>query len=152
MGRPVTEPTPRNPGGEAEISHRRHLEVAAGVILRGPYVLIARRPDHTHLGGLWEFPGGALESGETLEECLAREIQEELGLVVRVGRHALSVQQTYADRDVHLHFYYCTAIGGTPEARGCAEFRWVTVEELSTFDFPPADRPLIDLLRSVSGR
>jgi 8-oxo-dGTP diphosphatase len=130
----VTESTPRNSEGEAAAPERRSLEVAAGVILRGSYVLIARRPDHTHLGGLWEFPGGTLESGETLEECLAREIHEELGLVVRVGRHALSVRQSYADRDVHLHFYYCTPVEGTPEARGCAE------------------RPLIDQLRSAGGR
>lgn len=126
--------------------------MAAGVILRGHYVLIARRPDHAHQGGLWEFPGGTLESGETLEECLAREIHEELGLVVRVGRHVLSVRHAYPDRDVHLHFYYCTAVQGTPEARGCAEFRWVTVDELEAFDFPPADRPLIDQLRTVAGR
>lgn len=126
--------------------------MAAGVIRRGDYVLIARRFDHAHLGGFWEFPGGTREVGESLEECLVREIQEELGLTVRVGRHALTVRQDYPDRTLDLHFYLCTPVAGTPEARGCAEFRWVTVPQLADFEFPPADRPLIEQLQAVSGR
>jgi 8-oxo-dGTP diphosphatase len=125
--------------------------VAAGVIRRGDYVLIARRLAHAHLGGFWEFPGGTREAGETLEECLVREIEEELGLTVRVGRHAMTVRQDYPDRTLDLHFYLCTPVAGTPEARGCAEFRWVTVAELSDFEFPPADMPLIAQLQAVSG-
>ncbi|HEX7878622.1 MAG TPA: (deoxy)nucleoside triphosphate pyrophosphohydrolase [Candidatus Eisenbacteria bacterium] len=125
--------------------------MAAGVIRRGDYVLIARRLPHAHLGGFWEFPGGTREEGESLEECLVREIQEELGLTVRVGMHALTVRQDYPDRALDLHFYLCTPVAGTPEARGCAEFRWVTVGELTGFEFPPADIPLIEQLQAVPG-
>ncbi|TPW14288.1 MAG: 7,8-dihydro-8-oxoguanine triphosphatase [bacterium] len=125
--------------------------MAAGVIRRGDYVLIARRLAEAHLGGFWEFPGGTREEGETLEECLVREIKEELDLVVRVGRHALTVRQEYPDRSLDLHFYLCTPVEGTPEAIGCAEFRWVTIPDLSGFEFPPADRPLIEQLQAVPG-
>lgn len=159
----MTESTPSDQtsaGGPAERSSagppldatpRPVREVAAGIILRGPYVLIARRLEDAHLGGLWEFPGGQLEPGETLEECLVREIQEELNLTIRVGRHTLTVHQSYPDRDVRVHFYYATPVAGTPEAVGCQEFRWVLVDDLGKFDFPPADQPLIARLKSVTG-
>lgn len=146
---PADRPTAA--GRPVEAGLRPRLEVAAGIILRGGYVLIARRLDEAHLGGLWEFPGGQLEPGETLEECLAREIREELNLTVRVGRHALTVDQAYPERDVRLHFYYCTPVEGTPEAIGCQEFRWVPIDELDQYDFPPPDRPLIAQLKLVTG-
>ncbi|MDZ4806022.1 MAG: 8-oxo-dGTP diphosphatase MutT [Candidatus Eisenbacteria bacterium] len=127
------------------------MEVAAGVIRQGEYVLIARRLAEAHLGGFWEFPGGTREDGESLEECLVREIKEELDLTVRVGRLALTVRQEYPDRSLDLHFYLCTPVAGTPAAIGCAEFRWVTLRELSDFEFPPADLPLIEQLQAAPG-
>jgi mutator protein MutT len=127
------------------------VEVAAGIILRGTYVLIARRFQEAHLGGLWEFPGGTREAGETLEECLVREIREELDLTVRVGRHSMSVLQEYPEREVMLHFYFCVPVSGTPEALGCQEFRWVPFDELDQFEFPPADRPVLEQLKAVKG-
>jgi len=125
--------------------------VAAGVIRRGEFVLIARRLPEAHLGGYWEFPGGTREEGESLEECLVREIKEELDLTVRVGRHALTVRQEYPERLLDLHFYLCTPVAGTPEAIGCDEFRWVTIPELRDFEFPAADRPLIEQLQAAPG-
>jgi 8-oxo-dGTP diphosphatase len=127
------------------------IEVAAGIILRGPYVLIARRFPEAHLGGYWEFPGGTREAGESLEECLVREIREELDLTVRVGRRSLSVDEEYPDRHVQLHFFYSVPVSGTPEARGCQEFRWVTFDELDQFEFPPADHPVLQQLKKVRG-
>ncbi len=123
--------------------------MAAGVIRRGEFVLIARRPADAHLGGYWEFPGGSREEGESLEECVVREIKEELDLTVRVGLHALTVRHDDPDRSLDLHFFLCTPVAGTPEAIGCDEFRWVTVSELSDFEFPPADRPLIEQLQAA---
>lgn len=131
------------------------IEVAAGIILRGPYILIARRLADAHLGGLWEFPGGTLEPGETLEECLVREIREELNLTVRVGRRLLSVDEEYpatperAGRQLRLHFFVCTPEAGTPEALECQEFRWVQAHELDQFEFPRADQPVLQQLKSV---
>lgn len=124
-------------------------QVAAGIILRGAYILIARRLPGAHLGGLWEFPGGVLEEGETLEECLAREIREELNLSVRVGRKVHSVRQIFPEREIDLHFFYCTPEAGTPEALGCQEFRWVQAHELDAFEFPPADQPVLDQLKAA---
>jgi mutator protein MutT len=128
------------------------IEVAAGIILRGPYILIARRLADAHLGGLWEFPGGTLEPGETLEECLVREIREELNLTVRVGRRLLSVEEEYpateerAGRQLRLHFFVCTPEAGTPEARSA---RMLQAHELDQFEFPSADQPVLQQLKSV---
>jgi len=127
------------------------VEVAAGIILRGTYVLIAKRLPDAHLGGMWEFPGGTREEGETLEECLVREIREELDLTVRVGRRSHTVTENYPDREVTLHFFYCVPVAGTPEALGCAEFRWVPCHELDQYEFPPADRPVLEQLKVVRG-
>ena len=131
------------------------IDVAAGVILRGSYILIARRLADAHLGGLWEFPGGTLEPGETLEECLVREIREELNLTVRVGLKLRTVEEEYPAeagreaRRIRLHFYLCTPESGTPEALECQEFRWVQVPELDQFDFPAADLPVLEQLKGL---
>jgi 8-oxo-dGTP diphosphatase len=127
------------------------VEVAAGIILRGQYVLIARRFREAHLGGLWEFPGGRVESGESLEQCLVREIREELNLTIRVARPCCTVEEAYPDRHVVLHFFFCVPVQGTPEALGCAEFRWVHTGELENFEFPAADRPVLEHLKAVQG-
>jgi 8-oxo-dGTP diphosphatase len=145
--RPPFDGDPGSSGG----SFPRKVEVAAGIILRGPYVLISRRYEDAHLGGLWEFPGGTREIAESLEECLQREIREELNLTVRVGRPCLSVEQTYPERHITLHFFFCVPVSGTPEALGCQEFCWVHVHDLDQFEFPPADKPVIELLKQVSG-
>lgn len=140
---------------DASLPEMNLIEVAAGVILRGPYILIARRMADAHLGGLWEFPGGTLEAGETLEECLLREIREELNLTVRVGRRLLSVEEDYAAtpgraaRRIRLHFFLCTPESGTPEAVECQEFRWVQAHELDQFEFPAADQPVLQQLKTV---
>ncbi len=127
------------------------VEVAAGIILRGAWVLISKRRPDARYGGLWEFPGGTREEGETLEECLVREIKEELDITVRVGRRSHSITESHPDREVTLHFFYCVPVAGTPEALGCQEFRWVPCHELDQFEFPPADRPILDQLKVVRG-
>ena len=139
------------PGSSSDASTPRRVEVAAGIILRGSYVLISRRYQDSHLGGLWEFPGGTRELPESLEECLQREIREELNLTVRVGRPCVSVEQAYPERHITLHFFFCVPVAGTPEALGCQEFRWVHVHELDQFEFPPADTPVLELLKQVPG-
>jgi len=124
------------------------VEVAAAVIFHNGKVLIAQRPTDAHLGGLWEFPGGKRRPFETFEECLVRELREELGIEVQVGPLIESVTYKYPERTVRLHFYLCNLTGGEPKPLGCNAFKWIGMDELSQFDFPPADARLVRLLQS----
>ena len=122
------------------------IDVAAGVVVRGERVLVSRRLPDGHLAGYWEFPGGKLEPGESPPEALVREIREELDVTIDVGPRWGVLPVVYDDRTVRLHFYFATIREGRPRALGCAEFRWVTVAELSSLSFPRADRQLLQTL------
>jgi mutator protein MutT len=121
---------------------RAPIIVLAAVVEREGQFLITRRLDHGHLAGLWEFPGGKCEAGETHEACLARELMEELGVRAAIGDEIVVTEHAYPDRTVRLHFRRCT-IDGEPESRLGQEIRWVDRDALRTFDFPAADRELI---------
>lgn len=121
--------------------------MAAGLIARDGRYLICRRKADVHLGGLWEFPGGKREGGESLEACLAREIGEELGVEISAPVPDTVLTHAYGERTIELHFFRCTIARGEPEPLGCAELRWVTPQELAAYDFPPADRALVRRLR-----
>lgn len=124
------------------------LEVAAGLVFRDGALLISQRDARAHLGGLWEFPGGKREAGESFEACLARELREELGIEVRVGSLVESVTHEYPEKTVRLNFYQCDWSEGEPQRLGCADLKWVQPEELEHFRFPAADARLIGRLRS----
>jgi 8-oxo-dGTP diphosphatase len=121
---------------------RQRIVVTAAIVERDEGFLVTRRPDGTHLEGHWEFPGGKCEPGETLAECLLREMLEELGVAVIVCEEEFATSHGYADRDVELHFFRCELRG---EPRPCLgqEIRWVPRTELPTLRFPPADAELI---------
>ena len=119
--------------------------VAAAVVQRGESYLVTRRLRGTHLEGMWEFPGGKCEAGETHAACLRREILEELGCGVEVGEKLLTVAHDYADRRVELHFFRC-AMTGEPAPLLGQDIRWVNRAELRSLEFPPADADLIRLL------
>lgn len=121
--------------------------VAAAVCERDGRYLLARRLRGTHLEGLWEFPGGKCEAGETLAACLEREIREELGCGVAVGDEMLATTHAYDERTVELHFFRC-ALQGTPQPLLGQELRWTPVHELRTLQLPPADEGLIRLLEA----
>lgn len=121
------------------MSAPRALQVAAGLVFRSGRLLITRRPEGTHLGGLWEFPGGKLEPGESWEDGLVRELQEELGIRVAVGRLLSEVTHAYPEKTVHLRFHVCTLLEGEPRPLGCAALEWVTREGLALHSFPAAD-------------
>ena len=123
-----------------------HFQVAAGIIQHEDNILISRRREESMLGGLWEFPGGKQENGETLKECLYRELQEELAIHVEVGDKYCTVKHAYKNFKITLHVFYCKYLSGSPETIGCAEWRWVKPAELDRFTFPSADRKVIDLL------
>jgi mutator protein MutT len=120
--------------------------VAAGLVFRAGRLLITRRPPGKHLAGLWEFPGGKREPGETWEACLRRELREELGVEVAVGALFEEVTHDYPGRRVHLRFYLGRLAAGEPRPLGCAAVAWVTRDELATYEFPPADALLLTLL------
>ncbi len=124
---------------------RRPVVVLAAVIERDGRFLLTRRLRDTHLGGLWEFPGGKCDEGETHEACLARELLEELGALATIGDEILSTEHAYPDRTVRLHFRHAALID-EPQAMLGQEMRWVARDELRTLEFPEADRALIDLL------
>ena len=124
------------------------LSNVAAIIRHDDLILITKRPDNVHLAGLWEFPGGKVESGESLEAALHREIREELGVEITVDREFFSVAHEYPDKSVHLHFFDCTILRGEPQPLEVADLRWVKAAELDDFEFPPADVELIRKLRS----
>ena len=126
------------------------VEVAAALIRdeRGRY-LIARRAAEAPHGGLWEFPGGKREPDESLEECLRRELAEELGASFRVGERVEVVVWPESDPMIALSFYRCLHEHGAIEARAAQAVAWVEPARLVDYDFPPADRALIDRLRAA---
>jgi len=117
--------------------------VVAAVICRDGKILITRRLDTAHLPGLWEFPGGKVESGETLKAALMREIREELGLSIIVFDQCLSIEHEYPRKSVLLHFFNCAIVSGEPRSIQVADSCWVTPPELTSYAFPEADREII---------
>jgi A/G-specific adenine glycosylase len=111
-------------------------------------VLIDRRPQQGLLGGLWEFPGGKVEPGETVPECIRREIQEELGIEVEVGELLTVVNHAYSHFRVTLHVHHCHHVAGDPQPIACDEVRWVSLAELDQFPFPKANGQIIAALRA----
>ena len=124
------------------------IEVAAGVVFRDGRVLITQRRKDDHLGGLWEFPGGKREPDESYEDCLRRELMEELGIEVEVGEVIASITHDYPDKKVHLEFFRCTWRGHEPRALGCAAFTWVDRTGLAGHEFPAADRQVLAKLEN----
>jgi 8-oxo-dGTP diphosphatase len=123
------------------------IDVAAALIFRDGKLLITQRHAHAHLGGLWEFPGGKREPGETFVACLVRELREELGIEVEVGGLVESVTHAYPEKTVRLEFYRCRWKQHEPQALGCAAFKWVSAAQLGDHSFPAADARLLANLR-----
>ncbi len=127
---------------------RPALEVAAGVIVDTRGLLITRRREGTHLAGLWEFPGGKIRRGEEVHTALHRELREELGIDVEVGRLLQVVEHSYPDTGaVRLHFHVCRIRRGIPAPLAAAEVRWVEPSAMGDLAWPPADAPLVELVR-----
>ena len=112
-------------------------------------ILIDRRRQGGLLGGLWEFPGGKIEPGETVEECIHREIQEELGILVTVGDPLITIDHTYSHFWVTLYVHHCQYLSGEPQPLECDEIRWVTLEQLTDFPFPKANTRIIEALKEA---
>jgi mutator protein MutT len=158
LGAPVHKKAPVVTMSEAEHSpaadpssfaSRSSIEVAAALVFRDGKLLITQRPADAHLGGLWEFPGGKREPAESFEQCLVRELREELGIEVEVGPRLETVRHDYPQQTVHLEFFVCRWKRHEPQALGCPAFRWITAAELRDFEFPAADAQLIRRLETT---
>ena len=126
----------------------KEVHVAVGVILdTNGRILLTRRADDAHQGGLWEFPGGKVEAGEDIEVALARELREELGIEPLRSSPLIEVRHDYGDKrvflDVHVVWEY------TGEARGLEDqtMAWVAVDALDDYDFPAANEPIVEAVR-----
>ena len=123
-----------------------HYDVTCGLIWNeSSELLITKRPDDALLGGLWEFPGGKQEPDESLPDCIARELQEELGIVVEVGDYFMQVKHAYTHFKITLHAFNCTLKPTSPEpyCHECSAWQWVKPEQLTDFAFARADRKII---------
>jgi mutator protein MutT len=125
---------------------RSAFVVTAAVIEQNGRFLLTRRLEGTHLAGRWEFPGGKCEEGETHQQALTRELEEELAVAIAVGTLVLSTRHSYTDRTVDLYFYE-TRLLGPPVPQLGQQMRWVPREELGSLEFPDADAELIRLLK-----
>ena len=125
-----------------------HYDVTAAVIRKRGRLLIAQRPLGGMLGGLWEFPGGKVEPGESLEECLRREIKEELGIEIKVGQRVTQVKHAYTHFSITLYAFECRLVSGRPRTIQVADWRWARMEELDDFAFAVTDRKIIQVLEA----
>ncbi len=129
------------------------VHVAIGILVESRQaatcVLIARRKADAVLGGYWELPGGKIEPGESPQQCLVREFEEELGVVVEPGEALAMIEFQYDHARVRLHPFFCRRVRGEPENRHVAEHRWIEARELLDYQFPPANT---DLMRQVHAR
>ena len=127
------------------------LHVAVAAITNAQrQVLISLRPDHVHQGGLWEFPGGKLEPGETVERALARELHEELGITVESAQPLIRIPYVYPDRQVLLDVWQVEDYSGEIHGREGQVVDWVAIDELGSLAFPAANKPIIQALQLPS--
>jgi mutator protein MutT len=124
------------------------IDVAIGLVWKEGRLLIARRPAGVHLGGMWEFPGGKVEAGESPEACILRELREEMHIEAEVTGSRPLIEFAYPERSVRLHPIDCRWLSGEPQPHGCEEPRWVAPAELAEYPFPPANAPLLQSLRT----
>ncbi len=129
-----------------------HFHVTAAIIRKRGKILITKRPSEGLLGGMWEFPGGKQEPGETLEACARREIREELGIEIAVQDQLAKVNHAYSHFRITLHAFNCTHVAGRVRKLGVADYKWVRPEALHEYAFPKADRVIIELLETEEER
>lgn len=123
------------------------IVAVAAVIEKEGRFLITKRLATSHLGHCWEFPGGKIEPGETVDECAIRECQEEIGVLVKPLRYLRNHTYEYPGKSVFLHFVLCSLVSGEPRAIECADWCWIEAHQFVDFEFPPADQAVIDELR-----
>lgn len=131
------------------MSNLPYLRIGTAVIVNDEgLILIDKRRNKGTMANKWEFPGGKFEDGENAQECIVREIKEELGIDIEVGQHLMNVKHDYPHLSLTLMVYYARIIAGEPQTLECAEIRWVKPEQLSDFDFPDANYQIIEKIKN----
>lgn len=127
-----------------------HHQIAVGLILNEKNeLLIALRPNESMLGGLWEFPGGKKEKGETLSETVARELKEELGVEVEVFSKFRDLKHAYSHFKITMHAFWCRIKNGDPNPKSSQKIKWVSLDHIDEFPFPKANKTLIEGLKKL---
>lgn len=126
------------------------IKVTAAILEKDGHIIIAQRKSSDHLSGKWEFPGGKIEPGETPEECLARELKEEFDIDVTIGEFIGSNVHHYDHISIKLMAYRASWVGGEITMNDHKAYRWVTIDQLTEFDFAPADVPFVKMLYTGS--
>ncbi len=122
------------------------IKVVAAIIVNNDKILITKRSNKMKLGGMWEFPGGKIEPGENEQQCIIREIKEELYLDISVSKHFLNNKHEYEFGSVYLSSYICKIENGNIKLIEHENYNWVSIEELSNFNFVPADECIVKKL------
>ncbi|MDJ0845593.1 A/G-specific adenine glycosylase [Crocosphaera sp.] len=126
-----------------------HKKIGVAVIYNDAgLVLIDRRLEKGLLGGLWEFPGGKIEADETVEDCIKREIKEEIDIEIEVGENLVTLDHAYTHFKVTLYVHLCRYLTGEPKPIECQEIRWVSLEDIDQFPFPKANTKIIEMLKN----
>ena len=129
-----------------ELPHKR---IGVAVIWnQSGQILIDKRKLNGTMGGLWEFPGGKIEAGEKVIDCILREIYEELAIEITVGEHLMTIEHTYPTFQITLIVHHCQHISGTPQPIESDEIRWVDVSDLNRYQFPAANLAIITAIQS----
>ena len=120
------------------------IDAAIAIVFRGSKVLVCQRKAENHVGGYWEFPGGKCEAGETLHQCLERELREEIGIAARPVARLTPIEHDYPHVQVRLHPFICAHESGEVQHLECQASRWIDPGLLRDYRFPPANEKLID--------
>ena len=127
----------------------KKLQIAVGIIRNeNNEIFITRRAADAHMANKLEFPGGKIEPQESVEDCIMREIKEEIGIEIEVGNHLITVDHAYTHFKVSLIVHHCRYLSGEPQTLACDEIRWVAPETLHEFPFPKANKRIIEALET----
>lgn len=125
------------------------VEVAVGVIRRNNQIFVSKRADKLHQGGKWEFPGGKREQNETMPQALTRELQEEIGITVTHCEPFMLIEHDYGDKKVVLEIFLVEEFAGEPDNREGQISLWVEISELQNYEFPEANRAIVEKLQKL---
>ncbi len=123
-----------------------HHTVAVGIVYKGKAILITQRPYQGMLGGLWEFPGGKLDAGRSMQDGLIEKIGQHIGIKVNIEKHAAVIQHGYTHFSITMHAYICSYKSGRPQRNECIDFKWISAKALSEYAFPRSDQKIIEKL------
>ncbi|BFM06239.1 8-oxo-dGTP diphosphatase MutT [Halioxenophilus aromaticivorans] len=128
---------------------KKVVHVAVGVVVQNQCVLLAKRAQHQHQGGLWEFPGGKVEPNESVAHALTRELQEELAIQVENCQPLMEIRHDYSDKSVMLDVWVVDAFTGEPKGVEGQPLTWASAAELGDFDFPEANVAIVEKVRQL---